>query len=299
MSLQILARYFTSGRVQKLPILDHYSNGSSSYASDFLARLSSDDGLDLSKLKASDLNRFDQFHVGGFASTSKVISKLRLDPTITDSVVLDVGSGLGGPARQLASARPDVRVVGVDLFEPYVELSNVFNSSLLGDNLPQFVHADCQELSIHFPPSTFHGAYMIYVGFNVQSLETLVEQLGVVCKRKARVSVFDVVAGPETEKEFTFPLPFASDESSCHMLDEESYAKAWTSKGSFQCVEEVDETAFAISALDKAVKASRKEGADIGLGRVMGDTFEEKIVNLREQFKDGRMKCILNVYVKI
>ena len=32
---------------------------------------------------------------------------------------------------------------------------------------------------------------------------------------------------------------------------------------------------------------------------VMGDTFEEKIVNLREQFKDGRMKCILNVYVKI
>ena len=57
MSLQTLARYFTSGRVQKLPILDHYSNGSSSYASDFLARLSSDDGLDLSKLKASDLNR--------------------------------------------------------------------------------------------------------------------------------------------------------------------------------------------------------------------------------------------------
>lgn len=223
--------------VSSTSILDHYSNGTlpNSYTSNFLTLLESD-GLDLTTLKTSSLQKFDQFHVGGYKSSSLVFSKLNIKPGHT---VLDVGSGLGGPARQMALEVEGVNVVGVDLFKSYVELSSVFNVVLSNEvhdeatgrttmkNVvpPKFFHGDCQELGRYFSAGSFDAAYMIYVGMNIPSLNKLSEQLGLVLKEKGRVSVFDVVRGGEGE--VTYPLPFASREEECFMRDEDTYVEAW------------------------------------------------------------------------
>ena len=56
---------------------------------------------DAEPLKAETVAEFDSMHYGGNKVVDECIAKLKLAPL---SKVLDVGSGLGGPARRLASA---------------------------------------------------------------------------------------------------------------------------------------------------------------------------------------------------
>ena len=66
---------------------------------------------------ADDLAGVDEFHSRGREATS---SWRELLPPAVDTELLDIGSGLGGPARFLAATR-GYRVVGVDLTPEYVD----------------------------------------------------------------------------------------------------------------------------------------------------------------------------------
>ena len=68
------------------------------------------------RLTPGQLAGLDQFHTRGLAATAELAEMAGIGPAMS---VLDVGSGLGGPARVLAAAR-GCRVVGVDLSEPFV-----------------------------------------------------------------------------------------------------------------------------------------------------------------------------------
>jgi SAM-dependent methyltransferase len=61
-------------------------------------------------------DNLDQFHIGGAEAVDKLIASLALSP---GDRVLDVGSGFGGPARQIA--RRGYRVTGLDITPAYVE----------------------------------------------------------------------------------------------------------------------------------------------------------------------------------
>src|ERR1700740_2300328 len=63
------------------------------------------------------LGALDQFHTRGLAATAELA---KLAGITADAAVLDVGSGVGGPARFLA-APYGCRVTGVDLSEPFVD----------------------------------------------------------------------------------------------------------------------------------------------------------------------------------
>src|SRR5499427_5742711 len=69
------------------------------------------------RLTPQQLAALDQFHTRGLAATAELA---KLAGVTADTVVLDVGSGIGGPARFLA-ATYGCQVTGVDLSEPFVE----------------------------------------------------------------------------------------------------------------------------------------------------------------------------------
>src|SRR5690349_7628822 len=75
-------------------------------------------GLDLASLRPADLAPVDEFHIRGRAATLEIIEALGID---ADSWVLDLGSGLGGPARTLAE-QTGCTVTGVDLTSEFCEV---------------------------------------------------------------------------------------------------------------------------------------------------------------------------------
>ncbi len=73
-----------------------------------------------------DVAALDEFHLRGPAATRELIEILDVG---ADSHVLDVGSGLGGPARRLAKTT-GCRVTGIDLSEDYCTVGNKLTGSL-------------------------------------------------------------------------------------------------------------------------------------------------------------------------
>ena len=69
------------------------------------------------RLTPAQLSALDHFHTRGLAATGELA---KLAGIAADISVLDVGSGVGGPARFLA-ATYGCRVTGIDLSEPFVE----------------------------------------------------------------------------------------------------------------------------------------------------------------------------------
>jgi len=81
------------------------------------------DGVDLDLVSPEDLSAVDEFHIGGIAGTRFVSEKLDLSNT---SKVLDIGCGLGGPARFIAETYKS-SVTGIDLTPSYIKTGVALN----------------------------------------------------------------------------------------------------------------------------------------------------------------------------
>ena len=78
-------------------VASHYSENLE--LADVIAQNLRSAGKDLNKLTTTDLATVDEFHIRGRKATLELAGQMNLN---TDSHVLDIGSGLGGPARTLA-----------------------------------------------------------------------------------------------------------------------------------------------------------------------------------------------------
>src|ERR1700719_1890052 len=95
-------------------VRDHYrATGLTERLKTALAGLGPED----QQLTPGQLANLDQFHTRGLAATAELG---KLAGITAGMSVLDVGSGVGGPARFLAATR-GCQVTGVDLSQPFVD----------------------------------------------------------------------------------------------------------------------------------------------------------------------------------
>ena len=103
------------------PVANHYS--SNFKLADVIAKSLQDAGKDLNKLTAADLAIVDEFHIRGRKATLELAEHMKLK---ADSRVLDIGSGLGGPARTLAETY-GCRVTGIDLTQAFCDAATAMS----------------------------------------------------------------------------------------------------------------------------------------------------------------------------
>jgi len=80
-------------------------------------------GKDVDKLTAADLAIVDEFHIRGRKATLELAERMNLNAA---SHVLDIGSGLGGPARTLAEAY-GCHVTGIDLTQAFCDAATAMS----------------------------------------------------------------------------------------------------------------------------------------------------------------------------
>ena len=123
-------------------------------------------GKDLDALDAADLPPVDEFHTGWAPQTVEMAKTLDLAPGVA---VLDVGSGIGGPARYFARTY-GCDVTGIDLTPAFVELATDLTARTgLADRV-RFVEGSA--LALPFEAGQLRPRDMIHVGMNIADKAT-------------------------------------------------------------------------------------------------------------------------------
>src|SRR5207249_5204103 len=114
-------------------------------------------GIDVNNMTSADLAPVDEFHVGGIDSTKELAAQMELRKGMG---LLDVGCGIGGPARYFAE-EAGCKVTGIDLTEEFVQVATALTRRVKLDAAAEFRQGSA--LKLPFEAATFDGAYMIHV----------------------------------------------------------------------------------------------------------------------------------------
>lgn len=190
-------------------------------------------GSPLAVLTQPELDQLDQFHAGGPEAVGKLLPGLRLTPGMT---VLDVGCGLGGPARQVARDS-GCKVVGIDITPAYVDAARALTDTAGPAERVRFVCADVAALE----PAAFDAAYTMHVQMNVADKKAFFGEIAQRLKPGARFATFEVCRTGEASP--ALPLPWSLDGTDSFLATAEQLRVAIES-GGFELVEWVDETAW-------------------------------------------------------
>ena len=159
-------------------------------------------GKSMHTVTIDDLAPVDEFHIGGRRASEDFLDQLAFD---AQTKVLDVGCGLGGPARFVAS-RYGGQVTGIDLTREYVETGNTL-CKWVGLDKRIFLQ-EGSALALPFAEASFDGAYMLHVGMNIEDKEKLAEEVARVLRSGAVFGIYDVMrTGPG---DLAFPVPWAT-----------------------------------------------------------------------------------------
>ncbi|HKF62509.1 MAG TPA: class I SAM-dependent methyltransferase, partial [Dongiaceae bacterium] len=151
-------------------------------------------------LTPDQLAALDQFHTRGLAATAELA---RLAGLTTEMSVLDVGAGIGGPARFLA-ATLGCRVTGVDLSEPFVEAARYLTERTGQSGQVSFQTGSA--LALPFAEGSFDAALLQHVAMNIADRPLLYREIRRVLKAGGRFATYDVVLnGAEPH----YPVPWA------------------------------------------------------------------------------------------
>jgi ubiquinone/menaquinone biosynthesis C-methylase UbiE len=140
-----------------------------------------DSGQDASRLTAEMLYPYDQFHGRGLMATRENAAKLNLDASMR---VLDVGSGVGGPARYMAYTF-GCRVTGIDLTDDFVAAAKELTERCGLSDKVEFHQGDA--LAMPFGEASFNAACCLNVSMNIRDKTGLAREICRVLKPHGRL----------------------------------------------------------------------------------------------------------------
>jgi sarcosine/dimethylglycine N-methyltransferase len=262
-------------------VRDHYrATGLTGRLKTVLAALGPEDQL----LTPQQLGVLDQFHTRGLAATAELA---QLAGIAAGMSVLDVGSGIGGPARFLA-ATYGCRVTGVDLSDPFVDAARYLTERTGQSGQLSFQAASALELP--FDDGRFDMALLQHVAMNISDRVLLYREIRRMLKPGGRFATFDVVlSGGEPH----YPLPWARTPATSFLLTVDATREAIEPAG-FSMLAWQDDTEVA-KAWFRQLRASGPPPSP-NLGVVMGPDFAELTANLGRNLMEGRLGILTAVF---
>jgi ubiquinone/menaquinone biosynthesis C-methylase UbiE len=233
-------------------------------------------GPDLQRLTPQQLATLDQFHTRGLAATAELA---KLAGIIPDISVLDVGSGVGGPARFLA-ATYGCQVTGVDLSEAFVDAARYLTERTEQSELVSFETASA--LDLPFDHGHFDVVLLQHVAMNVSDRARLYREIRRVLKPGGKFATFDVVLNGEAKPHY--PVPWARTPETSFLLTAAATREAIESAG-FRTLVWHDDTEAAKAWFVQMRESGPPPSPNLGV--VMGPDFAQLATNLTAVFEDA------------
>lgn len=258
-------------------IAKHYSHGGLFEL--VLARLT-DAGLDPEHLRAEDLYPFDQLHGRGVAATTEHVGQAGITP---DMHVLDIGCGVGGTPRYLATTI-GCHVTGIDLTAEYIDIARELTRRCGLDDLIDFQQGNA--LDMPFPDASFDHVVSQNVTMNIPDKAAYAAEIARVLKPGGRLSSSEFAKGPGGDP--IFPVPWARDPADSFLITPEEFRAAYEA-GGLRVIEQIDRTEARVawSGPPKAEKGTQAPNPLNG-GWLFGEDWLERRRNSGKSAEEGR-----------
>jgi ubiquinone/menaquinone biosynthesis C-methylase UbiE len=244
-------------------------------------------GKDLERLSSADLAAVDEFHIRGRQATLELGRRMGLD---RESHVLDLGSGLGGPARTLAEAH-GCRVTGIDLTRSFCEAATAMSGWLGLSRRVRFVQGDATRPP--FPPASFDAAMTIHVAMNIAAKDALYAAAMRALKPGRIFAVYDVLQGEGGP--VVFPVPWAREPAISHLATPAQMRELLSGAG-FEILEEIDSTEAGLAWFrEKAAALTGTAPPPLGFQLFLGDDYARMTRNQVQNLAEKRIRTVAYV----
>lgn len=234
----------------------------------------------LDGLTIEDLAPVDHFHARGLPATVELADRL---PIKAGEHILDIGCGLGGPARYMAN-RFQCKVSGLDITEPFVEAANKLTALLRMESTVRIELGDGQRLP--YPDSHFDGAYTQHVTMNVADRPRFFAEAYRVLKPGAFFALTEHGLGPKGNP--YHPVPWSADGSGAYLVTPAD-TRAVLEKTGFEGIVVEDTGAKYAAGYRIAIeKAGKGVLPPLGVHILMGKTALQKTRNTLRNIEEGR-----------
>jgi SAM-dependent methyltransferase len=241
-------------------------------------------GPDEQRLAPQQLASLDQFHTRGLAAT---VELAKLAGIAADMSVLDVGSGVGGPARFLA-ATYGCRVTGVDLSEAFVEAARYLTQRTGQSERVSFENASA--LALPFDDGHFDVALLQHVAMNISDRARLYQEIQRVLRPGGKFALYDVVLkGGDPH----YPVPWARTPATSFLLTAAATGEAVEAAGFRKLAWQDDSEAAKVWIAQRRAAAPPPSP---NLGVVMGPDFAQLAANLGRNLMEGRLGILAAVF---
>ena len=240
----------------------------------------SEAGLNDKKLEIEDLFPIDQYHARGIAATVDLGKRM---PISENQRIIDIGCGLGGPARYFAK-QFKCFITGIDITPSFIEIGNKFNNLTSMSKQVSLQIGNGETLD--FEDETFDGGYSQHVTMNIKNRKEFFLEAYRVLKKGTFFAFSEHGLGPEGNP--IFPLPWADTAEMSFLFSPKSTIALLEEVG-FYDIQIIDTSEKYISGYEKMINTkSKNENPILGIHVIGGATMKQRSINSMKSIKEKR-----------
>jgi SAM-dependent methyltransferase len=161
-------------------------------------------GIELNAVQPADLHALDMIHMGGLSATDALAKQAEIEPGLR---VIDVGAGVGGPARRFAD-RYGAMVTAVELSETLADTAQRLTRLVGLSSKVNVLNASA--LALPVGGSSYDVVVMQHVAMQIAEKDRLFGELARVLAPGGRLALHEIFGG---DGELQWPLPWATEPS--------------------------------------------------------------------------------------